>query len=158
MENSAFANAAVKQVRLERVVVAASSFVGIQAHLVEITGSVFDGCRFDLATLSGLTVATPSAFLSCSLREADLASAEAPDCIFHDCELTGADMTSARLDGSDLRASTLADVRGLATVRGVTLSPDQLPSLLEGVCRDRRLEISDSEAGPTCGWREAPEC
>lgn len=156
LENANLANTVVDKVRLERVVFADSMLVGFRPQTMTMRGCLFDTCRLDLAILSDLRVIEPSAFVSCSMREVDLSRAEAPGCIVHSCDLTGANLTAAHLDATDLRDSNLTDVQGLTTVRNVQLSPTQLTDLLVALQRENRLTIDDAESGPTSPWQEAP--
>jgi uncharacterized protein YjbI with pentapeptide repeats len=116
-------------------------FVGCKltwARLAESTLDhvLFEDCRLDAATFDEVTTAGPTAFVGCVLVNA----------VVRDCRLTQAAMTGCRLRqvafdscdlrGADLRGNRIAEITGIASLRGVVIEPAQLPDLTDAVLRD----------------------
>jgi uncharacterized protein YjbI with pentapeptide repeats len=60
------------------------------------------------------------------LVDADFSSAALPGARFIGCDLTGVELSKAVLTGASLQWSTLAGLRGAESLRGVTISSDQV--------------------------------
>jgi uncharacterized protein YjbI with pentapeptide repeats len=99
-----------------------------------LTGTVFSGARLtdvliseSRADLLNLRMARATALLveDTSLRGADLYELETKDCALLRCDLTEISLHDARLAGTRLHGSTIADVRGALALRGTHIGVDQ---------------------------------
>lgn len=113
---------------LRRVIVRASRLDGLVLSETTAKDVVVTDCKLDLANLR-FAKWTHVSFARCSLREADLAGAILKNIVFTDCDLTAADFSNAKLTNVDLRGSRLANLRGLTSLSGATISYDQLITL-----------------------------
>lgn len=86
------------------------------------------GGRLDLVDLSGAKLATV-AFEGCSIGELDLGTVEARDLVLEDSQIELLDVTNARLVRADLTRASIGAVRGVAGLRGATVTPEQLIDL-----------------------------
>lgn len=86
------------------------------------------GGRLDLVDLSGATL-TSVAFEGCVIGELDLGTVEARDLTLQDCEIELLDVTGSRLVRADLTGASIGAVRGVAGLRGATLTPAQVADL-----------------------------
>jgi uncharacterized protein YjbI with pentapeptide repeats len=86
------------------------------------------GGRLDLVDLSGAKL-TSVAFEGCVIGELDLGTVEARDLTFEGCEIELLDVTGARLIRTDLTGASIGAVRGVAGLRGATVTPAQLVDL-----------------------------
>ena len=86
------------------------------------------GGRLDLVDLSGAKLATV-AFEGCVIGELDLGTVDARDLSFEDCEIELLDLSGARLVRTDLTGASIGGVRGVAGLRGATLTPAQVADL-----------------------------
>jgi uncharacterized protein YjbI with pentapeptide repeats len=86
------------------------------------------GGRLDLLDLSGAKL-HGVAFEDCSVGELDLGTVDARDLTFEGCQIEVLDVTGARLARVDLTGSEIGAVRGVAGLRGATITPAQLVAL-----------------------------
>jgi uncharacterized protein YjbI with pentapeptide repeats len=104
---------------------------GAELRDVRISGSSADLMNLRMAEATYLIVEDSS------LRQAELYRATIAHGGFVDCDLTGADFSGCTLSAFDLRGSVLDDLRGALSLRGATITPDQIvavaPSLLAAV-------------------------
>jgi uncharacterized protein YjbI with pentapeptide repeats len=103
------------------------------------------GGRLDLVDLSGAKL-TSVAFEECVIGELDLGTVEARDLSFEGCEVELLDVTGARLVRTDLTGASIHAVRGVAGLRGATVTPEQLIDLAPAMAAN--LGIKVREAGP----------
>lgn len=86
------------------------------------------GGRLDLVDLSGAKLATV-AFEGCTIGELDLGTVEARDLALEACEVELLDLTGAHLVRADLTGAVIGSVRGIAGLRGATITSGQLVGL-----------------------------
>jgi uncharacterized protein YjbI with pentapeptide repeats len=79
----------------------------------------------------------------CNLVESDFYSAKLPETRLHGCDLARADFSKAELAGSRMQRSNLADIRGGESLRGVTISSDQLIPAALAVFTSMKIRIDD---------------
>lgn len=122
--------AALIGITIERCAITGSRFTGTRLTDVRLKDVLFDGCRFDYATFQRVTAAGSVAFTDCTLTNGAWSSCRLPRIALRSCDLTGLELDSCQLDGTDLRGSRLQGLKTpLDSLRGVTLSEDQLPDL-----------------------------
>jgi len=117
-----------------------------------LTGTSFDGARLtdvriadSTADLAGFRMAQARFLLveNTSLHGADLYEVDAEHCALLGCDLAGANVDAARLRETDLHGSTLDDVRGVLSLRGTRISPDQILPLATGLLDALGIEVTD---------------
>lgn len=86
------------------------------------------GGRLDLLDFSGAHLVAV-AFEGCAVGELDLGTAEGRGLSFEGSEIELLDVTGSRLVDADLTGATIGAVRGVAGLRGATVTPVQLMDL-----------------------------
>jgi uncharacterized protein YjbI with pentapeptide repeats len=102
----------------------------------------FVDCVLDDVNLRGV-IGEDVVFEGCSLRSADLAAARMPGARLLRCDLTGIEVSNVDLQGASLHGSTLADVRGATSLRGVRIDPTQLLPLALPVLAAQGVTVTD---------------
>ncbi|MFK3981914.1 pentapeptide repeat-containing protein [Micromonospora sp. NPDC050397] len=116
------------------------------AHFIGavFTNVIFEGCRFDFATLRDVAGSGPVALVDCNLVNANFTSSRLPQLVLRDCKLDRLELQACDLRGADLRGNGLTGIVGeLTSLRGVTLSRDQLPDLATMVVHDLNLTVAE---------------
>ena len=103
------------------------------------------GGRLDLVDLSGAKLAGV-AFEGCVIGELDLGTAEARDLRFEGCKIELLDVGGARLGGADLTGAVLGAVRGVAGLRGATITAEQLVDLAPQLAAHLGLKVRGTSA------------
>lgn len=115
------------------------------AHFIGamFTNVVFERCRFDFATLRDVAGSGPVALVDCNLVNASITGSRLRQLVFRDCKLDRLELEACDLRGADLRGNVLTGIVGeLTSLRGVTLSQDQLPDLAAMVVHDLNLTVA----------------
>lgn len=86
------------------------------------------GGKLDLVDLHGARLAHV-AFEACVIGELDLGEVQARGLTFDGCEIGILDVAGARLSATDLAGARIGTVRGIAGLRGATVSTGQLLDL-----------------------------
>jgi uncharacterized protein YjbI with pentapeptide repeats len=118
-----------------------TSFDGAHLTDVRITDSTADLAGFRMARARFLLVENTS------LHGADLYEFDAEHCALLGCDLGEATVDAARLRETDLHGSTLDDVRGVLSLRGARIGPDQIVPLATGLLGALGIEVTDRPPG-----------
>lgn len=130
---------------LDHAVLHRVSFQG--CHLA---GAVLSGARLQDVQLSGCTAPLLALRMSSAshlvvtdsvLREADLYEATLEASRITGCDLSGADVTRAKVPELDLRGSRLDDLVGALSLRGAVVTPDQLLGLAPALAADAGITV-----------------
>jgi uncharacterized protein YjbI with pentapeptide repeats len=78
-----------------------------------------------------------------NLEQGEFYSAHLKTARFFDCNLTGADVSQAKLPGARLHGSVLSDIRGSEYLRDVVIDSSQVLSLAQGVFAGLNIRIED---------------
>ena len=117
-----------------------------------LTGTAFDGAQLtdvriadSTADLAGFRMAKARFLLveNTSLHGADLFEFDAEHCALLGCDLAEASFDAARLRETDLHGSTVDDVRGVLSLRGTRISPDQIVPLAAGLLDALGIEVTE---------------
>lgn len=145
--DSSFVHCDLSGAVLDRAALARVTFTGCRLTGVVLSGATLrdvriTDCRADLANLR---MARGSFLLvqDSTLRGADLYEFSGTGCSFLDCDLTGADLDRADLTGAHLHGSTLDDVRGVLSLRGARISPDQQIPLGAAMLAALGVQVTD---------------
>ncbi|GAC1332981.1 MAG: hypothetical protein NVSMB17_12780 [Candidatus Dormibacteria bacterium] len=100
----------------------------------------FERCTLELSNLR-LAKLARVVFEGCDCRSADLAGATLEDVVFRGCQLEGADFREARLARVDLRQSRIEGVKGVAGLRGATITTAQLLGLAPALAAELGIDV-----------------
>jgi uncharacterized protein YjbI with pentapeptide repeats len=128
--------------RLERVEFRRCRVSGLQAPKTRLTDVAFIDCKADAASFR-MTVWERAELRDCNLVESDLYGATLPGSRITGCDLAKAELSKADLTGSRLQRSNLSDVRGGESLRGVTISSDQIIPAALALFASMKIRIDD---------------
>jgi uncharacterized protein YjbI with pentapeptide repeats len=116
-------------------------FVGCKLTWARLSEStldhvLFEDCRLDAATFDDVSTIGPTAFTGCVLVNAVIRDCRLNQAAMNGCRLRQVSFDSCDLRGADLRGNRIAEVSGIASLRGVTIEPAQLPDLTDAIMRD----------------------
>lgn len=114
-----------------------ASFAGARLDDVRITDSSADLTGFRMATAAYLLVENTT------LHAADFYSCTASGCAFLGCDLGEASFHEARMAGTRLHGSRLDDVRGVMSLAGTRISPEQLVPLGAALLGVLGIEVTE---------------
>lgn len=101
------------------------------------------GGRLDLVDLSGAKL-NGVAFEGCALGELDLGTVEARGLVLEGCQIDLLDVTGARLTGADLTGAEIGAVKGVAGLRGASITPAQLVALAPQLAAHLGLKVREA--------------
>ena len=130
--DSAWRDVAVADCRLGAV-----TAYGAQLTRVRITGGKLDYVNLRDGALTDVV------FEDCVIGELDLIGARLLRVTFTGCRVGQLDLTRATLDRVDLRGADYSALRGLANLRGATISSDQLTDLAPHLAAHLGLTVKD---------------
>ncbi len=133
--------------RLTRVEFRSCRLLGAVAIGAVLRDVRFVDCRLDDANLR-MATGERVAFGSSSMRAVDLYGAELIDARFVDCDLTEAQFSDVRLTGGRFQGSSLATIRGAASLRGVTIDTAQIVPLALRLFGTFDIAVADDDADP----------
>jgi len=134
--------AVLEDCQLERVEFRRCRVSGIQAPRSRFTDVAFVDCKADAASFR-MTTWERAEFRDCNLADGDFYGAKLPGSRFEGCDLVNADLSKADLTGSRFQRSNLTDVRGGESLRGVTISSDQMLPAALAVFASMKIRIED---------------
>ena len=114
---------------------------GAQLTRVRITGGKLDYVNLRGAALTDVVIE------DAAIGELDLVGARLTRVTFERCRVGQLDVTRATLDRVDLRGAELAVLRGLAHLRGATITPDQLTDLSPSLASHLGLTVAEPVTG-----------
>jgi uncharacterized protein YjbI with pentapeptide repeats len=117
------------------------------AALEEVTAEhvVFDHCKLDYATLTGLRAKGPMIFTGTVLREAQFSRCDLDAVLFDGCDLALTEFDLGSYKGCDLRGNELSTVRGVTNLRGVRLERAQTFQLAEALIADLAFNLDGDD-------------
>lgn len=148
ISGSLFEQVDLSSARLEGAKLDRTHLIGCRLSGVALTEStmsnvLFENCRLDYATFRGVRTTGPVAFINCTLTEASLSGCRWSEVVLDRCRLTGVELDGSDLRGTDLRGNPLDSIRGLSSLRGTTITVDQLSDLTRALVSDLELHVSD---------------
>jgi uncharacterized protein YjbI with pentapeptide repeats len=117
-----------------------SGMSGLQVEEGTFRDVRFESAKLDLASFRHARLEDVT-FADCSMPEADFYGARLRAVRFEGCDLTRATFDQARVEDTDLRGSTLIDLRGLAGLSGATVDPTQLVELAPALAHTVGLRV-----------------
>ncbi|WP_344156756.1 pentapeptide repeat-containing protein [Kribbella yunnanensis] len=128
--------------KLDRVHFRGCQLSGLSLSGVACENVIFGDCRLDYATFDTVRTAGALGFVNCSMSETSLVGCRWDKAVIDGCRLSGLELDHCDLRGSDLRGNSLATVRGVGSLRGVTLTADQLADLTAALVADLEIRIA----------------
>jgi uncharacterized protein YjbI with pentapeptide repeats len=135
-------NASMQQLVLRRTEWIRCRAIGLRLSIELATDFYVEDCRLDFATVHIEKVKGAAAFIGCSFREATIRG-DLSDVLFLDCDFVATEFRASRADRCDLRGSRFAGGRGLLTLRGATISSDQVVSICTLIAAEAGLRVAD---------------
>jgi uncharacterized protein YjbI with pentapeptide repeats len=117
-----------------------------------LTGTAFDGAQLtdvrvtdSTADLAGFRMAKARFLLveNTSLHGADFYELDAEHCALLGCDLAEANVDAARLRETDLHGSTVDDIRGVLSLRGARIGPDQIIPLATSLLDALGIQVTE---------------
>ena len=99
-------------------------------------------CKADQLGLRMITAERFTAERS-TMPAADITGAQLVMLRLFDCDLTSADLSKARFDDARLHGSDLADIRGIESIRGVTIDGAQMHDFAAGLLAAHDVTVDD---------------
>jgi uncharacterized protein YjbI with pentapeptide repeats len=121
-------NASWQRVVARRTELRTCRAIGLRLSVELATDLSIVDCRLDYSTLHLEKVKGVAAFTGCSFREATI-SGDLSNVLFLDCDFTDTEFRVTLAAKCDLRTSRLTSARGLLSLRGATISPEQAVSI-----------------------------
>jgi uncharacterized protein YjbI with pentapeptide repeats len=135
---------------LTRVEVRESRGVGLVAIESAVVHARFVGCRLDGANFRA-TSFDQCVFERCSLVDADLSGARLARVEFDTCDMTRADLSGAAIQTTSLRGCTVDGLRGVASLRGATVTRDAVLPLAISAFGELGIVVADDAAHDSSG-------
>lgn len=160
--HSSFTAADLNRLRLVDVLVEESDFSGADIGEASFTRVTFKGCRmsgallpraqmqdvsFSKVRLDGVNLRMAQGdrvlFDHANLERGDFYSACLTTAYFFDCELSGADVSQAKLPGARFHGSILSEIKGSEYLRDVVIESAQILPLAKGVFAGLNIRVDD---------------
>jgi uncharacterized protein YjbI with pentapeptide repeats len=167
---SSFTAADLSRLCLIDVVVEGSDFSGADMEEASFTRVTFTDCRmsgalFPRAQMQDVTFSEVRLdqvnfrmiegerilFDHVNLERGEFYSAHLKTACFFDCDLTGADVSQAKLPGTRFHGSVLSEIKGSEYLRGVVIESGQVIPLAKGVFAGLNIRVEDdreTDVGP----------
>jgi uncharacterized protein YjbI with pentapeptide repeats len=116
---------ALSNSKLTRVRFTNCKLLGAQFSDLHVENLVFDRCRLDYATLTGVTARGPVIFRDCTLASATLAGCDLSHTLLDQCVLAGTEFVNGTYRGMDLRGNDLSAVERVWNLRHIVIDRSQ---------------------------------
>nr|WP_238355679.1 pentapeptide repeat-containing protein [Kribbella sandramycini] len=127
--------------KLDRVHFRGCQLSGLSLSGVSCENVIFENCRLDYATFDAVRTVGALGFVNCSMTEMSVVGCRWDKVVIDGCRLSGLELDRCDLRGSDLRGSSLETVRGVVSLRGVTLAADQIVDLTVAMVADLEITV-----------------
>lgn len=126
------------------VTVLGSSLAGVQVFGAKLRHVVFSGCKLDSVNFR-MSELTSVSFDNCVLRDVDFAGATLTRCSFPGSDLVRADFGKVTMDRTDLRGAQLGIIIDAGSLRGATISADQLALVAPALAAALGIVVSEED-------------
>ena len=140
-------NAVWQQVVARRVELLGCRATGLRLSVDLADDLYVEDSRLDYATIWIERVKGVAVFSGCTFRNATI-SGDLSRVVFAGCDFDGAEFVASSAAGCDLRTSALGGARGLLTLRGARVTPDQTISIALRLAAEVGLRIDTDEDPP----------
>jgi uncharacterized protein YjbI with pentapeptide repeats len=124
LRNVELSNASLQRVVARRTAIRASRAIGLKLSLDLAMDLSVEDCRLDYAILNVEKVKGVAVFRGCTFREATI-SGDLSNVRFQDCDFVETEFRVTRAAKCDLRSSRIDSSKGLLSLRGAMISPEQ---------------------------------
>jgi hypothetical protein len=144
--DTVFSGADLSNAFLQRVTARRTEFrtcrgIGLRLSIDHAADLAVTDCRLDYATLHIERIKGIAVFTGCSFLET-LISGDLSDVLFQDCDFADTEFRATRATRCDLRSSRITSARGLLSLRGATISPDQTVAVATQIAAEVGLIVS----------------
>lgn len=108
---------------------------GAQFGESTIQDVTFQNCKLNLLSFRKCRLERV-VFQNCMLDEADFIGATLSDVVFVNCEMTKTDFNRARCTRVDMTRSDMSGVRGVMSLKGVRIKPEQMMDIAPLLCAE----------------------
>ncbi len=115
---------------------------GVQLHSSLMKNILFKNSKLDFANFR-FTQLESVIFENCVINELDLYNATLKNVAFIDCDIENVQFSEAKLKGVDLSGSRIVSIKGLAGLKGASISSEQLILLAPCLARNIGIIIND---------------
>ncbi|RBQ14521.1 hypothetical protein DP939_40370 [Spongiactinospora rosea] len=135
--------------KLSRVKFTNCKLLGAAFDDVTLDDVMFERCRLDYAGFASSPAvnryrgAGGLIFTGCSLQEAAFTGVDLSRALFDECELRRTEFVGGHLRGCDLRGQDLSAIRGVGSLKGVTIERSQVHQLGEALAAE--LDVTYGE-------------
>jgi uncharacterized protein YjbI with pentapeptide repeats len=119
-----------------------SVLAGVSVHGAGLRQVAFRGCKLTGVNLRSATLAAVS-FENCLLNDVDFAQATLRRCTFRGSQLRQTDLSHVTLDQVDLRGAELGLILTPDSLRGATISTDQLIAVAPLLAEQAGIVVAD---------------
>jgi uncharacterized protein YjbI with pentapeptide repeats len=133
--------ARLTDVTLERCEFVDCRVTGAQLGPAVLKNVIFDGCRLDYTNWTQVRTAGPAAVVHSNLDHAQITRSTLGQFLINGCSLDNLELADCDLRGADLRGNDLSTLTGLASLRGSTLTADQVHHLITALPRELDLTV-----------------
>jgi uncharacterized protein YjbI with pentapeptide repeats len=149
-------NVRLEGCRLERVDLSGARFVGLTVDRCEFVGCrmtgvqlvqatlknvYFEDCRLDYAHIEDVRTTGAVAWVACGFDQAVLRGCRLSTAAIQASGLRALELAECDLRGADLRGNDLSEITGVANLRGVRLTSDQLAGLAVAAAREWSIAL-----------------
>ncbi|MEW1723700.1 pentapeptide repeat-containing protein [Streptomyces sp. NPDC093109] len=119
--------------RISRAVFRGCKLMGAVLEDLTLENVLFENCKLDYGALIRVRAAGAVIFSKCSLRETTLTGTDLSAALLDGCDLRLTEFGSGKYRGLDLRGNDLSRLRGIASLKQVTIDRTQAPQLAEAL-------------------------
>jgi uncharacterized protein YjbI with pentapeptide repeats len=142
-EDVELSNASIQRATVNRVELTRCRAIGLRLSVEQAGDLYVEECRIDFATIRIVKIKKIAAFVGCSFREATIAG-DLSNAVFLDCDFTDTEFAASNANDCDLRASQLTGARGLHTLRGALITPEQAISVADRLATEIGLVVKEN--------------
>ncbi len=130
-------------VKVERTRFTGCRLSGLAWSEGSLANVLFEDCRLDYASFRQVDLVGPVVFVNCTLTEVSVVGGRWRTVAVDSCRLAGMEFDGCDLRGADLRGNLLDGVRGVESLRGVTIGVEQVGQLANALVADLRITVDD---------------
>ncbi|MFE7115133.1 pentapeptide repeat-containing protein [Streptomyces sp. NPDC057654] len=119
--------------KVSRAVFRDCKLMGAALEDLTLDNVLFENCKLDYSSLTRIRAVGPVIFSQCTLREATFAAADLSAALLDGCDLRQAEFDGGNYRGLDLRGNDLSQLRGVTSLKQVTIDRVQTLQLAEAL-------------------------
>lgn len=136
-------NVEMPESTLRRVKVQNIRLSGLVAHTLFAENVDFVNCKLDMTNLRSSKFKNVR-FIDCVLAEADFQGSKFTNVAFNNCDVNKIDLNSCIFNNVDLRSSKFTELGGATTLKGVSMSREQLIMLAPIFANEIGIVVEES--------------